>query len=114
LKYINVYSYITYSLSYSQDDRFYSENFSDDEDEDDDYELDRSARFRRAYQVALATDTQGYQVIASKSTTLDHTPQELTAISWAAFSTELVLEQDAMFRIQALDVSRLYQFVEYS
>ena len=38
----------------------------------------------------------------------DRTPQELTAISWAAFCTELLPEQEATYRIQALDSDNLF------
>jgi hypothetical protein len=76
----------------------------------------RNARFRQAYQDALASDTQGYQVTASNST-LKYTIQELTAISWALFCTNHVSEQDSKrgngttrrihaYRMQALEVSR--------
>lgn len=85
------------------DDRFYQAD--DDEDSEEDIELDRRARFRQAYEVACSTDTQGYCVVDKTS---DRTPQELTAISWAAFCTELLLEDDATFRIQALDSDSLF------
>ncbi|GKY94195.1 hypothetical protein MPSEU_000385500 [Mayamaea pseudoterrestris] len=94
------------------EDRFYSEPSSieddedDDDDEADDAESDRLQRFRTAYQVALETDTQGYQL--SNQNAGDRTPQELTAIGWAAFCTEILPEQDAMFRVQALDMDNLF------
>ena len=68
--------------------------------------MDRRARFRQAYEVALATDTQGYQMVDK---TGDRAPQELTAISWAAFCTDLLPEEDAIYRIQALDSSNLFE-----
>jgi hypothetical protein len=83
---------------------------SDDEDEDDDSDdtdLDRRGRFRKAYNVALSTDTQGYCVSGSKG--LERTPQELTALSWAAFCTDLFPDEDASFRIQALDCEDLFE-----
>jgi hypothetical protein len=38
----------------------------------------------------------------------DRSPQELTAISWAAFCTEILPDEDAKFRIQALDCDNLF------
>lgn len=72
-------------------------------------ELDRRGRFRQAYRVALDTDTQGY--IGSSSTGgggVDRTPQELTALSWAAFCTNVLPEEDVLPRIQALDSDSLF------
>jgi len=93
------------------DDRFYED--SDDEgdsdegdDDDDSLDLDRRNRFNRAYEVALATDTQGYCVSSQKN--LDRTPAELTALSWSSFCTELLPESDATYRIQALDSDNLF------
>lgn len=66
--------------------------------------MDRCGRFRQAYQVALATDTQGYCVSQGNTQkSQERTPQELTAISWASFCTEILPEVDATYRIQALD-----------
>jgi hypothetical protein len=88
-----------------KEDRFYAD---DDEEEDDENvgELDRRRRFRQAYQVAMDTDTQGY-FLPQQQDSHDRTPRELTAISWAAFCTELLAEDDATFRIQALDSESL-------
>ena len=44
-----------------QEDRFYEEH-DEDEESDEPIEMDRCGRFRQAYQVALATDTQGFYV----------------------------------------------------
>jgi ribosomal protein S18 acetylase RimI-like enzyme len=87
------------------EDTYYDDNYDDEEENEGECTIDRRRRFRRAYEVALATDTQGYQVA---SATGDRTPQELTAISWAAFCTELIPEVDATFRIQALDCDNLF------
>eukprot|EP00980_Cylindrotheca_fusiformis_P011918 scaffold2830_cov131-Cylindrotheca_fusiformis.AAC.39 len=65
------------------DDRFY-DDLGDDEEEVS--ELDRKGRFRLAYNVALSTDTQGY---VSAAVDVDRTAQELTAVSWAAFCTNV-------------------------
>jgi len=53
----------------------------------------------------MDTDTQGY--FLPKQDSVERTPKELTAISWAAFCTELLEEEDATFRIQALDSESL-------
>mmetsp|Transcript_102239 Transcript_102239/g.295821 ORF Transcript_102239/g.295821 Transcript_102239/m.295821 type:complete len:350 (-) Transcript_102239:1743-2792(-) len=86
------------------DDRFYDDLGDDEEDV---LELDRRGRFRQAYSVALETDTQGYCL--PKSSDIERTPQELTALSWAAFCTNLLPEEDAAFRIQALDSDDLFE-----
>lgn len=93
-------------LFHSQEDRFYDDADYDDDDDEEDKEPDRRSRFRTAYQVALATDTQGYRVV--KQDTGDRSPQELTAISWAAFCTDILHDEDATFRIQALDCDSLF------
>lgn len=79
----------------------------DDEDEEVS-DMDRRGRFRQAYQVAMSTDTQGYCVATNKD--LERSPQELTALSWAAFCANLFPEEeeDAKFRIQALDSESLF------
>lgn len=71
-----------------QEDRFY-DDLGDDEDGEVS-ELDRKGRFMQAYNVALSTDTQGYCV--SSGSKIDRTPQELTAVSWAAFCTNVSSE----------------------
>ena len=95
----------------AQEDRFYEEDEDeDDEDSDDDDEpgvcLDRLSRFQKAYATALATDTQGYRVTDD---TGDRSAQELTAMSWAAFCTDLLPSEDSTFRIQALDSDNLFE-----
>lgn len=55
--------------------------------------------------MAIDTDTQGYAL--RKQDGVDRTPQELTSISWAAFCTEVLQEDEATFRIQALDSENL-------
>jgi hypothetical protein len=90
-----------------KEDRFYADDDEEEEDDDDENvkELDRRGRFRQAYQVAVDTDTQGY--FLPQQDVNDRTPQELTAISWAAFCTEVLVEDDATFRIQAMDSESL-------
>jgi len=87
------------------EDKFY-DDLGDDED-DEVAELDRKGRFSQAYNVALSTDTHGYCV--PKSSKVDRSPQELTAVSWAAFCTNTLPEEDASFRIQALDAEDLFE-----
>jgi len=90
------------------EDTFYDDGDDDDEEEDsntDDAFVDRRKRFRRAYEIALETDTQGYQTAVGQS---DRTPQELTALSWAAFCSELLPDTDAPFRVQALCSETLF------
>lgn len=67
-----------------------------------------------AYDVALATDKQGYRVRTDGNDRGEEkekirSPQELTALSWAAFCTELLPEADATMRIQALDSDDLFE-----
>jgi hypothetical protein len=116
------------------EDTYYDDSYDDEEEDDenndddlegssskgkvqdDDVYIDRRKRFRRAYDVALATDTQGYQVFATTSgigggnvtSTADRTAPELVAISWAAFCTEVLPEMDAVVRIQALDCENVF------
>lgn len=56
----------------------------------------------------MSTDTQGYCVATNKD--LERSPQELTALSWAAFCADLFPEEedDATFRIKALDSASLF------
>jgi hypothetical protein len=96
------------------------ENEDDDDDESDDDDedtaeekevyMDRLGRFQKAYDTALATDTQGYRIRddTSRTTAADRTAQELTAMSWAAFCTDLLPEEESTYRIQALDVDALF------
>ena len=66
----------------------------------------RQSRYDTAYRTALATDTQGY---AFTDISGSKTPQELTAISWAAFCTDLVPEAWPTARIQAMDSDNLFE-----
>lgn len=102
------------------DDTFYDENGEeeedfdddiydddDDEDDDEDFDPDRTGKFTEAYTTALATDTQGY-MIQQPQESHERSARELTAMSWAAFCTEENTEEDATFRIQALDCEDLF------
>lgn len=70
--------------------------------------MDRRGRFKQAYNVALATDSQGYY-LSQGANTVDRSPQELTAVSWAAFCTSTIPEEDATTRILALDCGDLFE-----
>eukprot|EP00977_Amphora_coffeiformis_P029666 scaffold42170_cov168-Amphora_coffeaeformis.AAC.1 len=87
-----------------------AEDDEDDESDEDDDEpevlLSRLSRFHKAYETALATDSQGYRVADD---TGDRSAQELTAISWAAFCTDLLPSEDSTYRIQALDSDQLFE-----
>lgn len=100
------------------EDRFYMDEGEDDggdeeddgdvDEEDDEAEvfLDRQTRFDKAYNIALTTDAQGYRVTDD---TGDRSAQELTAMSWAAFCTNLLPSEESTFRIQALDCNNLFE-----
>jgi hypothetical protein len=104
------------------DDKFFDDDVEEDEDEDEDDDeddddddadepaMDRRRRFQQAYRVAMDTDTQGY-VSSSQGSSQDNgrAPKELAAISWAAFMTEFMLEQDATYRIQAMDETDIFE-----
>jgi hypothetical protein len=93
------------------DEEVEDEDSEEDGDDDTMSFADRRRRFQKAYEVALATDTQGYRLVTTTDTgnKNDRTPQELTAISWAAFCTEIVPDADATFRIQAMDSKNLFE-----
>ena len=90
-----------------EDDDTDDEEDDDDDDDDDDQLMDRLGRFREAFDIALSSDTQGYQVKAGSSVE-ERSPRDLMAISWAAFSTELVPAEAATYRIQAMDADNLF------
>lgn len=83
----------------------------DDDDNDEITEQDRRGRFQQAYEIAMETDTQGYLYTSKSSSKLeDLSPKELTALSWAAFCTDLIPNStDAMFRIQAMDETNIIE-----
>jgi len=100
------------------DDKFFNDDI---EEEDDDEEIsatgtrdDRRRRFQKAYRIALDTDSQGYVsslTSDSNNTTkvVSRSPRELSAVSWAAFMTEVMSEQDANYRIQAMDETNVFE-----
>ena len=76
------------------------------EDDDDDHKNGRLRRFKSAYAKSLSSDSQGYQT--SFNSESDRTMQELTAMSWAAFSTEQDLDPtDLVFKVKALSCCSL-------
>jgi len=116
-------SSMDHRLNQEEDDDNDDES-NDEEDNDAEYNLDRTGRFRRAFHIAKSTDSQGY--ISSKDeASSQRSLQELTAISWAAFQSDRLLEDDedvlfamnengqlvasseVLFRIQALSSSSL-------
>lgn len=93
------------------DDRCHLNDKDEDCDEvEDDFEndLDRSGRFRSAFNTAKAYDHQGYikPLTASKC---EKSLQDLNAISWAAFCTENDSQEIASYRIKALDCHDLFE-----
>lgn len=84
----------------------------DDEDEEEGTEgdpetfSDRLSRYRQAYEIALSTDTQGYRVTDDSS---GRSARELTAVSWAAFCTDILASEESTYRIQALDSDNLFE-----
>jgi len=124
-----------------EDDEEEDDDDDDDNDDDDDEMLDRAARFREAFRLAKSTDTQGYTVSSptmpatSTGAAAIRSAQDLTAISWAAFSTDppmdthgeainIIVDEDGneyegvplqptaksiTYRIQALDSNDLFE-----
>mmetsp|Transcript_24501 Transcript_24501/g.35864 ORF Transcript_24501/g.35864 Transcript_24501/m.35864 type:complete len:409 (-) Transcript_24501:112-1338(-) len=93
------------------EDTFYFDSSSADEEDDDDEgedyaePKDINEQFQRAYDASLLSDSQGYMVSSSSEASCERSVQELTAMSWAAFSID---EADVTQRIQALDCDDLF------
>jgi hypothetical protein len=75
-----------------------------------DVEDDRWNRYHEAYHAAFQSDSQGYTYsqedsLVEESDDVSHlySWKQLNAISWAAFSTSLCLQQDYPYRLAALD-----------
>lgn len=101
----------------------------DDDDDDENDDMDRTARFNRAFKITRATDSQGYTVADSSSgdEPQRRSVQDLAAISWAAFQTDpppstdvnddawivengqLLAETDTLYRLQALSSTNLFE-----
>ena len=82
--------------SFASNDRDINDGDDDDDDDDDDaVALDRMGRFRRAYELAKETDAQGYiSSTEADNSSENRSLQDLSAISWAAFETERLHEDD--------------------
>jgi len=107
-----------YMSQEDKDDDDKSLDIVDDDDDDDDddevdtyLDLDRLGRFRQAFAISLASDTQGYRITSNSNNDNngDLSPRELMAVSWAAFCTELVPSEEATYRIQAMDADHLFE-----
>lgn len=89
------------------DDKFFADDLDDDED---DQVLDRRRRFQQAYRIAMESDSQGYVSASSRGDAVSsRTQKELTAVSWAAYMTEIMPEADATYRIQAMDNTDVFE-----
>lgn len=62
----------------------------------------RATRFVEAYQAAIESDRQGYLFKDRSAAKNNRSWRELTALSWAAFSTSNDLAKDETYRINAL------------
>jgi len=89
------------------------EEEDDDDDDDDDEEVDnRRSRFEQAYKVAKSSDMQGYRTTFPSTEPVESNSrsiQDLTALSWAYFSTEENPEVDYIQRLQAVECEDLCQ-----
>lgn len=81
----------------------------DDEDESDEY--DERKMLERAFQLAKSTDTQGYRIssstpesTSSSSEAMMRSIQDLTALSWAYFSTDPEPQDLLSYRLRALEI----------
>jgi Lon protease-like protein len=89
------------------DDKFFADDL---DDEEDDQVFDRRRRFQQAYRVAMESDTQGYVSASSRVDAVSsRTQKELTAVSWAAYMTDIIPEEDATYRIQAMDHTDVFE-----
>mmetsp|Transcript_8781 Transcript_8781/g.10257 ORF Transcript_8781/g.10257 Transcript_8781/m.10257 type:complete len:416 (-) Transcript_8781:482-1729(-) len=83
----------------------------EEEEEDDDDEVDnRRSRFEQAYKVAKSSDMQGYRTTFPSTEPAESNSrsiQDLTALSWAYFSTEENPEVDYVHRLQAVECEDL-------
>ena len=103
------------ALQSAGDDSLGRGNQDIDDDRDDDYDddddvvaLDRTGRFRRAYELAKETDAQGYISSAEADESSENRSlQDLSAISWAAFETERLHEDDEQAGIVVGDDGQL-------
>lgn len=75
-------------------------------DEDDEMDIENSRkRLMKAFQVAKASDVQGYRITSSKSDPEDmRTIQDLSALSWAYFASEGNTDDILSYRLSSLEV----------
>lgn len=78
-----------------------------EEDEDEDEEQTRGDRFTLAYLDALESDSQGYISNALEEREGLLSWKEMNAISWAAFSSDLISSEEASMRLHAFDQDRI-------
>lgn len=89
------------------DDKFFDD--MTEEEIEAETPMDRRQRFQQAYRIAMDTDTGGYVSSSNQEDSENRSPRELTAVSWAAFMTETVPEQDVTYRIQAMDETNVFE-----
>lgn len=70
-------------------------------------ENSRLDRYWTAYQAALESDNQGYVVSSNSRATKQRSWQELASVSWAAYSTSISQEDDATFRLNAMNMQSI-------
>ena len=75
----------------------------------------RLNRYQCAYDAAMESDTQGY-VMSSKltRTSRQRSWQELAAVSWAIFSTSKSQEDDATFRLNAMNLQSIRDRLDFA
>ncbi len=84
------------------DDEDDEDDFDSDDDESDNDDSERNS-LQRAFELAKATDTQGYRISSSSQEQI-RSIQDLTALSWAYFSTELDAQESLSYRLRALEI----------
>lgn len=84
-----------------------AEKVQDNDDENEEPELDRIGRLELALQDAIRKDSHGNPISNPVIPALSM-PQ-LVALSWAAFCTNANPEEDASFRVQALDCDGVHE-----
>lgn len=75
----------------------------------------RLSRYQSAYDAALESDTQGY-FMSSTQTRMSRRRswQELAAVSWAIFSTSKLQEEDATFRLNAMNMQSIPDRLDFA
>jgi len=92
-----------------QQEKALNDDFDDEDDDEEEEEVEnRRSRFHRAYEVAKSTDTQGYTMSTSMSKSR-RSIQDLTASSWAYFSSERQPVDIFVYRLRALECENVCQ-----